>query len=69
VPAFPRELGEEQWRWYSQDPATLRAADARYRDFDDIKRGNFAFFDRQRLDLLEKAIGAVLVTPDSGRVP
>jgi phospholipase C len=65
VPAFPRELGDEQWRWYSQDPATLRAADAHYRDFTDIKRANFAFFDRQRLDLLEKAIGAALVTPDS----
>ncbi len=65
VHAFTRELADEQWRWYSQDPATLRAADSRYRDFTDIKRANFAFFDRQRIDALEKAIGAALVTPDS----
>ncbi len=65
VPAFPRELDDGRWRWYSQDPATLRAADAHYRDFDDIKRGNFAFFDRQRVNLLEEAIGSVTVTPDS----
>jgi phospholipase C len=65
VPAFPRELDDGRWRWYSQDPATLRAADAHYRDFDDIKRGNFAYFDRQRLDALEKAIGAITVEPDS----
>ncbi len=65
VPAFPRELGDAQWRWYSQDPATLRAADAHYRDFTDIKRGNFAFFDRQRLSLLEEAIEGAIATPDS----
>ena len=31
VEAFTRQLADEQWRWYSHDPATLRAADARYR--------------------------------------
>jgi phospholipase C len=65
VPTFPRELADGQWRWYSQDPSTLRAADARYRDFTDIKRGNFAFFDRQRLSLVEEAIGGMITTPDS----
>jgi phospholipase C len=65
VPTFPRELADEQWRWYSQDPSTLRAADGRYRDFTDIKRGNFAFFDRQRLSLVEEALGGVITTPDS----
>ncbi|HEU4461402.1 MAG TPA: alkaline phosphatase family protein [Solirubrobacterales bacterium] len=28
LPAFTRQLREEQWRWYSHDPATLRAAAA-----------------------------------------
>jgi phospholipase C len=31
VEAFTRQLSDEQWRWYSHDPATLRAGDARYR--------------------------------------
>jgi phospholipase C len=65
VHAFTRQLDGAQWRWYSQDPATLRAADARYRDPGDIKRDNFAFFDRQRLDLVEQALGGALMAPDS----
>ncbi|HEV3193517.1 MAG TPA: alkaline phosphatase family protein, partial [Polyangiaceae bacterium] len=65
VPAFTRELDDPQWRWYSQDPATLRAADARYRDFADIKRQSFAFFDRQRLSLLEDVLEEGIVAPDS----
>jgi phospholipase C len=65
VPAFTRELEDSQWRWYAQDPATLRAADAHYRDLTDIKRDNFTYFDRETLSVLEEAIGAVIATPDS----
>jgi phospholipase C len=65
VPAFTHQLGEEQWRWYSHDPATLRAADGRYRRFDDPQRENFAFFDRQSMSVLTKVLEAGIVSPDS----
>jgi hypothetical protein len=39
VEAFTRQLHDSQWRWYSHDPATLRAADAYYRDFRHVKAG------------------------------
>ena len=32
VPAFTRQLRDDQWRWYSHDPATLRAARRAYRN-------------------------------------
>jgi phospholipase C len=50
VPAFTRQLGDKQWRWYSHDPATLRLVDARYRDLTKPMRDNFAFFDRRKID-------------------
>jgi phospholipase C len=65
VRAFTQELGEDQWRWYSHDPATLRAADSAYRHFDQPDRGNFAFFDRQSMSVLTKALEAYVVDPDS----
>jgi phospholipase C len=65
VDAFTRQLADEQWRWYSHDPATLRAADARYRRFGDLDRENFAFFDRQKVGLLTQALEGVTVSPDS----
>jgi phospholipase C len=65
VEAFTRQLTEEQWRWYSHDPATLRAADARYRSFSDLDRENFAFFDRQRVSLLTRVLQEAIVSPDS----
>ena len=37
VPAFPRELGDGQWRWYSQDPATLREVSWIDPNFIDLK--------------------------------
>lgn len=49
VPAFTRQLEDSQWRWYSDDPATLRGADSHYRSFD-LRRDNFAFFDRKLLE-------------------
>jgi phospholipase C len=65
VEAFTRQLTEEQWRWYSHDPATLRAADPRYRRFGDLDRENFAFFDRQKVSLLTRVLEEAIVSPDS----
>ena len=59
-PAFTRHLRDEQWRWYSHDPATLRLADSAYRDPDNPMRSNFSFFDRRMVDwfteIIEKPI-------------
>jgi phospholipase C len=65
VPAFTRHLHDTQWRWYSHDPATLRAADGHYRDFHDIKRDNFAYFDRKKLSIVTEAAEALIVGHDS----
>jgi len=65
VEAFTRQLAEGQWRWYSHDAATLRAADPRYRRFGDIDGDNFAFFDRQQASLLTHVLEAGIVSPDS----
>jgi phospholipase C len=64
-PAFTRHLDDGQWRWYSHDPATLRAIDGRYRDFKHIKRDNFAFFDRKQVSLLTEGAEASIVGRDS----
>ncbi len=65
VPAFTRHLDDDQWRWYSHDPATLRAADSHYRNFSDINRDNFAYFDRKKISLLTEAAEALIVAHDS----
>jgi phospholipase C len=65
VEAFTRHLADEQWRWYSHDPATLRAADKRYREFDHPDRGNFAFFDRQRMSVVTRLLEEPIVASDS----
>jgi phospholipase C len=66
--AFTRLLDDDDWRWYSHDPATLRAIDPVYRDPEDLKRGNFAWFNRKQMSiwtrLLEEKAGH-LVSPDS----
>jgi phospholipase C len=61
VDAFTRQLGNEQWRWYSHDPATLRAADGRYRELFHVDRHNFAYFDRKKLNLLTEVVEASIV--------
>jgi phospholipase C len=51
-PAFTRWLRQDAWRWYSHDPATLRAADSAYRPLgaDDLySDANFAYFNRRTL--------------------
>lgn len=64
VAAFTRQLDESQWRWYSHDPATLRAADAEYRDFN-LQRDNFTYFDRKRVSILTEASEWAIVGRDS----
>jgi phospholipase C len=65
VEAFTRQLHDSQWRWYSHDPATLRAADGYYRDFRHVKRDNFAYFNRKKISLLTEGAEAAIVTHDS----
>jgi phospholipase C len=66
--AFTHHLREDDWRWYSHDPGTLRAIDPAYRDRHDLKRGNFAWFDRKQMSLITRWLEeklAKLVAPDS----
>jgi phospholipase C len=65
VEAFTHRLRDSQWRWYSHDPATLRAADGHYRRLSDLKRSNFAFFNRRRVRLGTEALEAAIVGHDS----
>jgi phospholipase C len=65
VEAFTRQLDDSQWRWYSHDPATLRAVDGRYRDFRHVNRDNFAYFDRKELRLETRALEWAIVGHDS----
>ena len=65
VPAFTRHLDDRQWRWYSHDPATLRAADGHYRDIHELRCGNFAYFDRKKISWLTDAAEAAIVGHDS----
>jgi phospholipase C len=61
VPAFTRQLKDKQWRWYSHDPASLRLVDSDYRDLGNLKRDNFAFFDRRKVDWLTEALEHAIV--------
>jgi phospholipase C len=58
--AFTRHLQDKQWRWYSHDPGTLRAADGEYRRPKNLYQDNFTWFDRRQLDrrtlLLEERV-------------
>ncbi len=65
VAAFTHQLDDSQWRWYSHDPATLRAADAHYRSPDDLKRANFAYFDRKKMSVVTEATESLIVGHDS----
>jgi phospholipase C len=61
VPAFTRHLADNQWRWYAHDPAMLRGADSRYRDFKRLNRDNFAYFDRKKVSFLTEDIEYLVV--------
>ncbi|HWG09644.1 MAG TPA: alkaline phosphatase family protein [Solirubrobacteraceae bacterium] len=56
LPSFIRYLDEHEvdWRWYSFDPATLRAIDPAYR----FSQGHrFSFVDSRKLSTAERAVG------------
>src|SRR5437660_3829384 len=65
VEAFTRQLRDDQWRWYSHDPATLRAADSLYRRVYDLKPDNFAYFDRKKVSLATQVVESAVVGHDS----
>ncbi|HEX7278928.1 MAG TPA: alkaline phosphatase family protein, partial [Solirubrobacterales bacterium] len=65
VDAFTHQLCDSQWRWYSHDPATLRAADRHYRRLGDLKRDNFTFFNRRRVHPRTQALESAIVKRDS----
>ena len=65
VDAFTHQLEDSKWRWYSHDPATLRAADKHYRDFRHLNRDNFAFFDRKKVSFLTEGLNLAIVGGDS----
>lgn len=59
LPSFPRYLDEHKvdWRWYSFDPATLRAVDPKYRL---THHDHFAFVDSRKLSIGERAAGKLM---------
>ncbi len=65
VPAFTRQLELGQWRWYSYDPATLRAADALYRKFENVDRKNFAYVNRKSIAPAVKLLEELIEFQDS----
>jgi phospholipase C len=64
-PAFTRQLADDQWRWYSHDPATLRLIDARYRRAEHPMRDNFAFFDSRKVSFVTKVAERGIVRGNS----
>jgi phospholipase C len=56
LPSFVRYLDEHEvgWRWYSFDPATLRAIDPAYRF---TRHDRFAFVDARKIGVKERAVG------------
>lgn len=56
LPSFVRYLDEHEvdWRWYSFDPATLRAIDPAYR-FTNHHR--FSYLDARKIAIKERAVG------------
>ncbi len=56
LPSFVRYLDEAQvdWRWYSFDPGTLRAADPEYRL---SHHDRFGYVDARKLSIREEVVG------------
>ena len=65
VEAFTRRLAGDQWRWYAYDPATLRLADRRYRDFRQLGGKNFAYVNRKAIRFVQRALEAPIELQDS----
>jgi len=63
--AFTRHLEDEQWRWYSYDPATLRGADGAYRNFHQLGGKNFAYFNRKVISFAQRTLEASFELQDS----
>jgi phospholipase C len=63
--AFTHQLQDGDWRWYSHDPATLRAVDGAYRDVTNLDRDNFAWFDKKEISLGMQAGELPIVLDDS----
>jgi phospholipase C len=59
LPGFPRYLDQHgvDWRWYSFDPATLRAVDPKYRL---THHDHFAFVDSRKLRVGEHLAGTIM---------
>ena len=71
MPSFVRHLKEEQWRWYSHDPGTLRVVDSQYRpSLDDpiqgVWRNNFRFFNRRTVSGFTQAAEELVVDETDG---
>ncbi len=64
VEAFTRQLADSQWRWYSDDPATLRGADKLYRSFN-LRHDNFAFFDRKLVGEITQILESPIASHES----
>lgn len=56
MPAFTRQLADGDWRWYSHDPGTLRVVDGEYRDFENLRQDNFAWFNRRQISLKTRVL-------------
>ena len=65
LPAFTHQLRPEQWRWYSYDPATLRAADGYYRQLNHVDRKNFAYVNRKVIVEAQKLLEELIEFQDS----
>jgi phospholipase C len=70
--SFTRHLKDDQWRWYSHDPATLRAVDSGYRRFGGMRErfravnvDNFAYFDRRKVSFVTETLEEGIVARDS----
>ena len=63
LPSVMRYLDDGDWRWYSNDPGSLRLIDQRYRLG---HKDNFAYFDRRAIDALVEVGEDLLVSPQAG---
>jgi phospholipase C len=59
--AFTGHLDDSQWRWYSHDPATLRAVDGEYRRLFHRRKDNFAYFSKKTVSLELEAAEVLFV--------
>jgi phospholipase C len=59
--SFVRHLGDEDWRWYSHDPGTLRVVDGHYRlpkpgTTADLWIDNFRYFDKRTVGAVSRRV-------------